>query len=94
MPPMPPPCGIAGGVFFSGLSATIASVVTNRPATEAAFCNASRTTFGRVNNPGFDHVHIVPGLRVEAAVGVVSVEQLPDHDRAIGSGVFDDLANG
>src|SRR5712671_3381102 len=44
MPPMPPPCGIAGGVFFSGFSATIASVVTSRPATEAAFCNASRTT--------------------------------------------------
>ena len=45
MPPMPPPGGIAGGVLFSGFSATIASVVTSRPATEAAFCNASRTTF-------------------------------------------------
>ena len=44
MPPMPPPGGIAGGVFLSGFSATIASVVTSRPATEAAFCNASRTT--------------------------------------------------
>jgi len=30
--------------FFSGLSATIASVVTSRPATDAACCNAVRTT--------------------------------------------------
>ena len=44
MPPPMPPGGIAGVVFFSGFSATIASVVTSRPATEAAFCNARRTT--------------------------------------------------
>ena len=37
MPPMPPPPGIAGA-FGSGFSATMASVVTSRPATEAAFC--------------------------------------------------------
>lgn len=36
----PPPGGIAGGVFGSGFSATIASVVINRPATEAASCRA------------------------------------------------------
>src|ERR1700739_582584 len=42
---MPPPPGIAGaGLCFFGTSATIASVVISRPATEAAFCSAARTT--------------------------------------------------
>jgi NAD(P)-dependent dehydrogenase (short-subunit alcohol dehydrogenase family) len=40
MPPIPPPCGIAGEAFFSGFSATIASVVTSRPATDAALRTA------------------------------------------------------
>src|SRR5712691_11965641 len=44
MPPMPPPPGIAGAAFFFGTSATIASVVMRRPATDAAPCNAARTT--------------------------------------------------
>jgi hypothetical protein len=45
IPPMPPPGppGIAGLCFF-GSSATIASVVINRPAIEAASCSAVRTT--------------------------------------------------
>ncbi len=41
--PLPPPPGIAGAGSF-GSSATIASVVTRRPATEAASCSAVRTT--------------------------------------------------
>ncbi|MEY2961088.1 MAG: hypothetical protein RLZ60_918, partial [Pseudomonadota bacterium] len=37
MPPMPPMSGIAGAPpSFAGLSATIASVVISRPATDAA----------------------------------------------------------
>jgi hypothetical protein len=41
MPPIPPPPGgIAGACCFFGTSATIASVVTRRPATEAAPCSA------------------------------------------------------
>src|SRR6266550_398651 len=44
MPPMPP--GGIGGVFsFSGISVTNASVVSNRPAMDAAFCSALRVTF-------------------------------------------------
>src|SRR3954468_16940305 len=44
MPPMPPsPPGMAGA-DFSGLSATTASVVRNRPAMDAAFCSAERVT--------------------------------------------------
>lgn len=42
---IPPPPGIAGtGASFFGFSATIASVVTSRPATDAASCSAVRTT--------------------------------------------------
>lgn len=44
MPPMPPMSGIAG-FSGSGLSAITASVVRNKPATEAAYCNAERVTF-------------------------------------------------
>ena len=39
MPPMPPISGIDGASSF-GFSATIASVVSSRPDTEAAFCSA------------------------------------------------------
>jgi hypothetical protein len=41
---MPPPGGMAGGALGSGFSATIASVVISRPATDAASCSACRTT--------------------------------------------------
>jgi polynucleotide 5'-kinase involved in rRNA processing len=42
---MPPISGIAGAGLSSGASATIASVVINNPATEAASCSAVLTTF-------------------------------------------------
>ena len=46
MPPIPP--GIAGlPLSSSGSSETIASVVSIRPAIDAAFCNAVRTTLER-----------------------------------------------
>ncbi len=45
MPPMPPPPGMAGAAEpFFGTSATIASVVIRRAATEDAPCKAWRTT--------------------------------------------------
>lgn len=41
IPPMPPPPGIGGpDASFFGASAIIASVVSSRPDTEAAFCSA------------------------------------------------------
>jgi hypothetical protein len=52
MPPMPPP-GMAGGSFFFGVSATMASVVIMRPATDAASCRATRTTFAGSTMPAF-----------------------------------------
>ena len=45
--------GIPIGAFFSGFSAIIASVVTSRPATEAASCSAVRTTFVGSMMPAF-----------------------------------------
>ena len=54
--PMPPmsgaPPGMAGS-FFSGFSATMASVVISRPATEAASCRAVRTTLVGSMMPAF-----------------------------------------
>jgi hypothetical protein len=47
---MPGPGGGVGGFFF-GFSATIASVVTSRPATDAASCSAARTTFAGSMTP-------------------------------------------
>ena len=44
MSPMPPPPAGMAGAFFFGFSATIASVVMSRPATEAASWSAVRTT--------------------------------------------------
>ncbi len=45
MPPMPPISGMAGMAgLSSGFSATMASVVIIRPATEAASSKAVRTT--------------------------------------------------
>ncbi len=49
MPPIPPISGIAGA-FGSGISATTASVVKNRAATDAAFCNAERVTFAALSS--------------------------------------------
>jgi len=41
---MPPPWGIAGSFFSSGISDTRASVVSISEAIEPAFCNAVRVT--------------------------------------------------
>jgi hypothetical protein len=49
---MSPP-GIAAPGFFSGFSATIASVVISSPATDAASCSAVRTTFVGSMIPAF-----------------------------------------
>ena len=49
---MPAPAAAASS-FFSGFSATIASVVMSRPATEAASCSAVRTTLAGSMMPAF-----------------------------------------
>ncbi len=53
MPPIPPPPGIGGVFSFSGISVTMASVVSNRPEIDAAFCNALRVTLVGSTMPAF-----------------------------------------
>ncbi|GIX15602.1 MAG: hypothetical protein KatS3mg118_3561 [Paracoccaceae bacterium] len=61
----------AAAFFGSGLSATIASVVISRPATEAASCSAVRTTLVGSMMPGLEHVAIFLGLGVVAELRIV-----------------------
>src|SRR5258708_4604336 len=91
MPPMPLPPGIGGAGSF-GNSATMASVVTRRAATEAASCSAARTTLAGSMMP-FDHVDILLGLRIEAESLRLVLEDLADHDRAFDPGILGDLAD-
>ena len=51
IPPMPPPGGPPAAAFFSGRSATMASVVISSAATEAAPCSAVRTTLAGSTMP-------------------------------------------
>ena len=46
------PPGMAGGSFFFGVSATIASVVIIRPAIDAAFLQRDTHDLGRVDEVG------------------------------------------
>ena len=89
MPPMPPP-GMAGAASFFGSSATMASVVTSRPATEAGVLQGSAHDLGRVDDAGLDHVDIGLVLGVEAE-GVPLLEHLRYDDRAFDAGVDGDL---
>lgn len=50
MPSMPP-AGAAGAFFSSGMSVIMHSVVSRRPATEAAFCRARRVTLAGSTMP-------------------------------------------
>ena len=93
MPPMPPPPGIAGAASFFGGSATMASVVISRPATEAASCSAVRTTLAGSMMPACDQVDVLFGLGVEAEGGRLVLEHLADHDRAFDAGVLGDLTD-
>ena len=88
---MPPPPGGIGGPFFSGFSATIASVVTSRPATEAASCSAVRTTFVGSMMPAFDQILELAGLRIEAVVVLVLLQRLAGDHRAVFAGILGDL---
>jgi hypothetical protein len=48
---------------------------------------------GRIDDPGIDQVHILQRLRVDAAVGILLVDQLADHDRTVDAGIEHDLAD-
>src|SRR4029077_11471717 len=88
---MPPP-GIAGiADSFFGSSATIASVVIKRPATEAASCRAQRTTLVGSMMPLLTRLPYSPALRVKAEGVLVFLHDLADNDRAVVAGVDRDL---
>jgi hypothetical protein len=65
-PPPPPPIGIAGLSF--GTSATIASVVIRRPATEGRVLQRGAHDLRRIDDAGLDHVDRFFGLGVEDPV--------------------------
>src|SRR5438093_11715806 len=55
MPPMPPwPPGAEPDFSFAGISVMRHSVVSNKPAIEAAFCSAARVTFFGSTTPAFN----------------------------------------
>src|ERR1700744_3296912 len=60
MPPMPPVGSPTGAAAFSGLSATTASGVRNRPAMDAAFCSAERVTLTGSATPAFSRSSYSP----------------------------------
>jgi hypothetical protein len=80
IPPMPQPLGIGGALSFLGASVIIASVVTSKPATDAAFWSAARTTFAGST--------MLLGLCVEAEGLRLVVGDPADHDRALDARVF------
>src|SRR5204863_2926141 len=88
---MPPPGGIAGiADFGSGFSATIASVVIRRPATDAASCSACRTILVGSMMPALI-IGELALLGIVAVVDVLAVQELADNGRAVGAGVLSDL---
>ena len=58
IPPMPPPPPAASSF---GSSATMASVVIMRPATDAAFCSAVRVTLVGIEDAHIQHVAVLTG---------------------------------
>ena len=86
---MSPPPGIAGAPAFSGLSATIASVVRNSAAIEAAFCERRAGDLGGVHDSGLEEVAVLAGRGVEALARAERADLL-DHDATLEAGVASD----
>ena len=81
----------AASPSFSGLSATMTSVVRMFLAMEAAFCRAERVTMAGSMMPRLDHVFVLAGGDVEAHALGAGLD-LVHHDRAFQAGVVGDLA--
>src|SRR5690349_18187218 len=92
MPPMPPMSGMPPCLCSSsfGASATITSVVSSRPTTEAAFCSARRVTLVGSRMLIFQHVAI---LAVRGVVDVGALTRLHgvQDDSGVFAGVLQDL---
>jgi hypothetical protein len=84
---------MAGASFFFGVSATMASVVIMRPATDAASCRATRTTLAGSTMPAFSMSTYLFGLSVEAVSLRLVLKHLADDDRTLHARVLRDLAD-
>ena len=82
----------SAGAFFSGFSATIASVVTSRPATEAASCSAVRTTLVGSMMPAFTRSLNSPVCASKPQLYSSLSSDLAGDHRTVLAGVLGDLA--
>ena len=87
---MPPVGSPAGAGFFSGLSATTASVVRNRPAIDACVEQRGAGDLHRVVDAGSEHVDVLAGRGVEA-VSDGQVAHLVGDNTRLEAGVERDL---
>src|SRR6266851_4010014 len=90
MPPWPDGAGVD---FVSGMSAFIASVVNMSEAIEAAFLQSRPGDLGRINDAGLHEVLVLLSGRVESEVWILVAADLLHYNRALGSGVENDLPN-
>jgi hypothetical protein len=75
--------------LVSGTSVIVASVSSNTPATETAFSSA-RNNLRRVDDAGFDEIHVLPRRGVKAGVAVPGTHSFHD-DAAVDSRVLRNL---
>ena len=69
------------------------SVVSNRPAIDAAFCSAARVTLAGSMTPAFTQVLVLAGRGVEADRAGLALDVL-DDEGTLGSGVVGDEPSG
>ena len=89
----PPPPGMAGIFSFSGLSATMASVVRNSAGDRRGVLERRPRDLRGVHDPRLEHVHVLAGGRVQAPSRVERSDLLDDH-AALEAGVRGDLLEG
>src|SRR5688572_26794591 len=88
MPPGAPPWACSS-TFRA--SAIMTSVVSSRPATDAAFCSARRATLGGIEDAFFPHVAVLARARGVTVGALARLDGVQDN-RGIFAGVLDDLA--
>jgi hypothetical protein len=89
---LPPPAGPPLATCFSGRSATIASVVIISEPTDAACCNADRTTLVGSMIPALTWSLKFAGLSIETPIVFSPVQDLARNHRTVLAGVLGDLA--
>ena len=81
--------GMAPFSFF-GFSATMASVVINRPSHRSRVLKRKSGHLGRIDDPGLHEVFILARFRVEAEAPFPFHDPLNDH-RSLKAGIVRDL---